>query len=453
MIIMRYFVIYLINILFLSILLGSYSAVAEDRVALVIGNWEYSHKPLKNPKNDVRDMRATLKRLGFSVIYRENLSQIEMEKAILEFKNRLERKNVGFFYYSGHGAQTKGRNYLLPVDIQLPTSYTLKDKAINAQWIVDAMEGAKSKVNIVILDACRNVLLDTRGENDDKGLAAMNAPLGTIINFSAGVGEKASDGRGRNGLYTQHLLNFMEKPGLTIEEVFKKTRQQVVIESGREQVPWVSTSLIGDFCLVNCGEESLENENWEYSQEYFNAIRELLDLEKFGSVPSDLPIYVTYLTFMDADTKTIIQSTEIAELINKAVVDGIQLAKNTIPNLEINHPGHKLANTSANVHKLINIFWDFNLTNGEKMQKIITEMMEPNRIDVIVTGQYLEKKGDIISVRPFVVSKNKRITAKTHLFDKTLFLCIDPNNFSVKILCTSVFDKIRDSVKILLEEL
>jgi len=176
--------------------------------------------------------------------------------------------------------------------------------------------------------------------------------------------------------------------------------------------------------------------------------------QKFKPSQGQSKIYVTHLTFMDADTKTIMAQTEAAELINQAVVDGMQLAKNTNANLEINHPGHVIANTDANVNMLINIFWDVNLTKGEKIQKLISEMMDPNKVDAIVTGQYLEKQGDIINVRPFVVSKSKKsIVSKNHIFDTTEFMCTDPQNSSIKILCQGAHEKIRDSVKELLETL
>ena len=176
--------------------------------------------------------------------------------------------------------------------------------------------------------------------------------------------------------------------------------------------------------------------------------------QKFKPAQPGASVYVTHLTFMDADTKTMMAQTDAAELINKAVVDGMQLAKNTNPQLEINHPGHKLENTDANVNKLVNIFWDVNLSKGEKIQKIITEMMAPNQIDAILTGQYLEKKGDLINVRPFVVSKSKKsIVSRNHIFDKKQFMCTDPQNQSVKVLCQGAHEKIRDSVKELLETL
>jgi len=176
--------------------------------------------------------------------------------------------------------------------------------------------------------------------------------------------------------------------------------------------------------------------------------------QKFKPSGGKSSVYVTHLTFMDADTKTIMAQTMTAELINKAVVDGMQLAKNANSDLEINHPGHKLANTDGNVNKLVNIFWDVNLTKGDKIQKIVSDMMAPNQVDAIVTGQYLEKKGDIINVRPFVVSKSKKsIVSKNHIFDKKQFLCEDPQNPSVKILCQSAHEKIRDSVKELLDTL
>jgi len=183
------------------------------------------------------------------------------------------------------------------------------------------------------------------------------------------------------------------------------------------------------------------------------TVKQMID-QKFKPSTGNSQVYITHLTFMDADTKSIMAQTEAAELINKAVVDGMNLAKNTNPQLAINEPGHSIEDTDANVNKLINIFWDINLAKGDKIHKITSEMMEPNQVDAIVTGQYLEKKDNTINVRPFVVSKSeKKITSKNHIFDKGQFICSDPQNPSIKTLCQSAHEKIRDSVKELLETL
>jgi formylglycine-generating enzyme required for sulfatase activity len=232
----------------------------------VIGNWAYRFKPLNNPQNDARDMAQFLSQLGFEVIHKENLSFEKMQDEVIQFKLKLKDKGqVGLFYFAGHGLEVEGKNYLLPTDLRVPETELVKEKPIRAQWVVNVMEHSGSQVNIVILDACRKFPRpDFRDPSEEHGLAAMSAAKGTIIGFATGSNKTASDGKkGTNGLYTGHLLKFMRQPGLTIEEVFKKTRQQVAWETrnkAEQQVPWVSNSLIGDFCLVSCAKPKSEQE-------------------------------------------------------------------------------------------------------------------------------------------------------------------------------------------------
>jgi len=237
------------------------------KIALVIGNWLYRFKPLNNPQNDAREMAGLLKNLGFEVIHKENLGFEEMQDEVIKFKVALMNKGqVGLFYFAGHGLEVEGKNYLIPTDMRIPETQLIKDESIRAQWVVNVMEHAGSQVNIVILDACRTFPRPdkTRATNEDYGLAAMNAPRGTLIGFATGHGQSTPDGKkGTNGLYTGHLLKFMGQPGLTIEEVFKKTRQQIALETRNKQVPPVYDSLIGDFCLVSCPEPKSAQERRE----------------------------------------------------------------------------------------------------------------------------------------------------------------------------------------------
>jgi uncharacterized caspase-like protein len=176
-----------------------------------------------------------------------------MEDEIIQFKLKLMNKGqVGLFYYAGHGLEIKGKNYLIPTDMRNPETELIKNKSILAQWVISAMKGSGSLVNIMILDACRTFPRPDRNgiNNADYGLAAMNAPSGTIISFATGSGQSTADGKkGTNGLYTGHLLKFLQQDGLKIEEVFKKTRQQVALVTNNEQVPPVYDSMVGDFCL------------------------------------------------------------------------------------------------------------------------------------------------------------------------------------------------------------
>ncbi|MEN8219564.1 MAG: SUMF1/EgtB/PvdO family nonheme iron enzyme [Pseudomonadota bacterium] len=230
------------------------------KIALVIGNWAYRFKPLNNPKNDARKMAQQLSQLGFEVIHKENLSFEEMQDEVIQFKLKLRKRGqVGLFYFAGHGLEVDGKNYLLPTDLRVPETQLIKSESIKAQWVVDVMEHAGSQINIVILDACHTFPRPDKPHVtcEKYGLAAMNAPKGTFISFATGPGQSTPDGKkGTNGLYTGHLLKFMRQPGLTIEEVFKKTRQQVARETRNKQVPPVFSSLIDDFCLVSCANQA-----------------------------------------------------------------------------------------------------------------------------------------------------------------------------------------------------
>jgi uncharacterized caspase-like protein len=221
--------------------------VNEQRVALVIGNSNYKSAPLKNPANDAEDIAKALKGLGFQVALKQNQSREAMAQAIREFGNQLKRGGTGLFYYAGHGMQVKGRNFLIPVDADIQSEDEVPYRGIDANELLAKMETAKNRVNLVILDACRNNPFARSFRSSAQGLAQMDAPVGTLVAFATAPGSVAADGQGRNGLYTQHLLASMNQPGLKIEDVFKRVRQGVRKGSGNRQIPWENTSLEGDF--------------------------------------------------------------------------------------------------------------------------------------------------------------------------------------------------------------
>ncbi|MDD5713060.1 MAG: caspase family protein, partial [Smithellaceae bacterium] len=200
------------------------AAVAEHRIALVIGNSAYRMGALRNPVNDARAVAATLRDLGFSVEERTDLSYQEMGRAIVRFGQAIRRNSVALFYYAGHGLQVQGSNYLVPVDAQIHDEGEVQFAAVNAGLILAKMEEAKNPVNIVILDACRDnpYARSWKRSSGGRGLAKMDAPVGSIIAYAAGPGETADDGRGNNGLYTESLVRQMKTPGLKIEDVFKR---------------------------------------------------------------------------------------------------------------------------------------------------------------------------------------------------------------------------------------
>jgi hypothetical protein len=235
-------------ILFILILIhpSALQAAMEQRTALVIGNGSYSTGPLKNPVNDATDMASALKQAGFTVILKKNARLQEMEDAIENFGNRLKRGGVGLFYFAGHGFQVNGVNYLIPIGANINKESDVKYLSVDANKILDEMANANNGLNIVLLDACRDNPFSRSFRNATRGLAIVSsAPIGTFISYSTGPGQVARDGAGRNSPYTSALIQYMKKPGLTIEDVFKGVRQKLRKETG--QVPWELSSLEGKF--------------------------------------------------------------------------------------------------------------------------------------------------------------------------------------------------------------
>jgi hypothetical protein len=228
---------------------ASAQARPEPRIALVIGNAAYREAPLANPVNDARDVAKMLEEAGFKVVVRENASLREMHLAAREFGDRLGRDSVAAFYFAGHGMQVRGRNFLIPVDADIAREDEVSFAAFDVAAVLDKLESARSRVNIVILDACRNNPFASRFRVAQAGLAQIDAPPGTLIAFSTAPGSVAADGAGRNGLYTQHLLANLTRPGVRIEEAFKAVRAAVRKDSGGLQTPWESTSLEGEFAM------------------------------------------------------------------------------------------------------------------------------------------------------------------------------------------------------------
>ena len=219
----------------------------SDRYALVIGNSAYQTVPLQNPVNDAEDMTATLKEMGFTVILKKNADQRTMEDTIRHFGKQLRGGGVGLFYFAGHGMQVDGRNYLIPIDARIESESDVKYEAIDAGRVLGKMEDAENKINIVILDACRNNPFSRNFRTSERGLARMDAPKGSLIAYATAPGEIAADGTERNGIFTKYLLKNMIVPNWPIELVLKQARIDVANETNGQQIPWESSSLMGDF--------------------------------------------------------------------------------------------------------------------------------------------------------------------------------------------------------------
>lgn len=244
----------LIVFIALGIALPTCAQTYQKRLALVVGNSSYQNGgTLKNPVNDARAMAGALQAMGFEVMRHENVTQVQMKQAINAFGQKLRDYEVGLFYYAGHGIQHAGTNYMIPVEADLQAAEQIEFDCVAADRIMAYMDAAATKVNIIIMDACRNNPFErswNRSANGN-GLAMMNAPTGSLIAYATAPGRVASDGESANGLYTSVLLKYMKDPSLNLEQVFKRVRTEVTEKSSGAQVPWETTSLTGgDFFLT-----------------------------------------------------------------------------------------------------------------------------------------------------------------------------------------------------------
>ncbi|MCP3462682.1 YARHG domain-containing protein [Bradyrhizobium sp. CCGUVB23] len=224
-------------------------ATAEKRVALVIGNSAYHSVPrLENPKNDAQLVASTLQRLGFTLV--GGAAQVELDKAgfdnaVQHFGSQLIGADVALFYYAGHGIQIRGTNYLVPVTAN-PTRETDVDfQMVDVALVLRQMDGAGTKLNIVILDACRNNPFGGRGlRASDGGLAQIRAPEGTLLSYATQPGNVALDGDDGHSPYTRALVEAIQRPGLDVLQTFNQVGLSVKRATGSAQQPWVSTSPI-----------------------------------------------------------------------------------------------------------------------------------------------------------------------------------------------------------------
>ena len=235
-------------------LLGGSAFAAEQRLALVIGNAGYRIDPLDNPVNDARLVASSLKQAGFDVTLAENLDRRSLLGALRAFGQRLNDNSVAVLYYAGHGLQLRDRNYLIPIDAEIRSEDEIALAGIDLSFILGRMSAARSRINIVILDACRNNPFAGKSLHTAQGLAPMDAPVGTLLAYATAPGKLAADGLGnvndKNGLYAQQLARQVLTPGLPVEHVFKRVREAVVRASREAQVPWESSSLQGEFSFV-----------------------------------------------------------------------------------------------------------------------------------------------------------------------------------------------------------
>ena len=236
-------------------------AIAERRVALVIGNSQYAHTPaLPNPRRDAQDMADTLRRVGFEVTLGYDLDQTRFAHIIDDFARRLDGADVGLFFYAGHGLQINEKNYLVSTEAKLESTFLVPSETIELDAIIRLME-SKTGTNLIFLDACRNNPLT---DNLKRNLAAINRtvsvgrglariePTGrdTLVAFSSAPGQEAADGRGRNSPFTASLLRHLPKPGLEVSVMLKEVTADVRRDTNNAQRPQQLSDMSKKFYFV-----------------------------------------------------------------------------------------------------------------------------------------------------------------------------------------------------------
>ena len=234
-----------------SALLAS-PALAERRVALVIGNGAYKNVPvLANPINDAADISVALRRLGFEVQQATNLTYDGMRQNLRDFNRRADGADIVLVYFAGHGMEVGGENWLIPVDAQLKSDRDIDIESIGMRSLLSSIEGA-GKLGMVILDACRNnpfanqMQRSNRTRTVGRGLASIEPVGNVLVAYAAKDGTTAADGEGRNSPFTKSLLSHIETPGLEINFLFRNVRDDVIMATRREQQPFVYGSLSRD---------------------------------------------------------------------------------------------------------------------------------------------------------------------------------------------------------------
>ena len=249
---------------------------AASRVALVIGNADYSTGSLRNPEHDVDDIARALTAMGFDVISRKNLTREKMGDALDLFAVKLRRADVAFFFYSGHGMELEKQNYLIPVDADFDTVRlsAVRNGNLKLDEVLETMTDSGSKVNIAVVDACRDNPYPARMKGARRKLARIPPAEGTIIAYGTSAKSQAGDGNGRNGIYTSELLKVISQPGLNMLEIFRRTGVAVKEATGGKQRPQISYEPMRPFYLSGQAPEPLLESFADSMQNEIDQLRE-----------------------------------------------------------------------------------------------------------------------------------------------------------------------------------
>ena len=266
---MKYFILLLISSLYFTayaedraVRITNSSQNSEQRVALVIGNNDYQGvlSKLSNPINDAKSIKNILEQRGFRVIYAEDTTKRSMKNSLNKFYTAIAKGGVGMFYFSGHGIEVDGQNYLIPIDAKIEAKSDTEFEAIALNRVTKRMQNIGNRLNIVVLDACRN---DPFSRSIGTGGLAKVEPIGMFVSYSTGAGSVSSDGRaGGHGLFTESLIKYMGQE-LDLRDVFQKTRKDVYTQSNKKQFPAIYDQTInGRFYFTSPSSSSSKETNY-----------------------------------------------------------------------------------------------------------------------------------------------------------------------------------------------
>ncbi|MGH6801536.1 MAG: caspase family protein, partial [Methylocella sp.] len=270
---------------FLSVLILTFwagTALADKRVALIVGNSQYTRisPKLINPANDSHDIAKALQSIGFTVLLKTDIGKGEFDRSLAQFAREAAGADTALFYYAGHGLQYQRQNYFLPVDIEVQDSADVEFQAVAMDRILEAINHAAG-VKIVILDACRDNPLakqfSTRSLNGGgatRGLARIDRTEGLIIAYATAPDQVAQDGAGRNSPFTESLVKRIKEPGLEIGTMFRRVANDVFERTNGRQRPEYSDSLLSDYFL-----NPVESDSIAYSR--IRDSNELADFQEF----------------------------------------------------------------------------------------------------------------------------------------------------------------------------
>lgn len=282
------------------------SAPAAGRVALVIGNGEYTRtSALSNPANDASDVAAALRRLDFDVVLRLDADEQAMDDALSAFEERSAGADVALVFYAGHGLEMNGANYLVPVDARLVTAGAVARETVSLNSVLDATLGARTR--IVILDACRNnpfarsMRGATRANVRSGGLAAVSTGEGLLVAYAAAAGAVAADGKGRNSPYTSALLAHVSTPGVDVRVMLGDVGGAVRAATGDQQ-PFIYASLTGQHYLAGAPLAGAERPGIENaaSSGFSDAAAVLQQETEFWRSVQDIDSVEAYLSYESA---------------------------------------------------------------------------------------------------------------------------------------------------------